>query len=178
MAHWTKDIADTVRELAEPLVEAEGMELVDVEYLRDRGRWLLRLTIDKSGGVTLDDCQTVSRQVERVLDVEDPIDAPYSLEVSSPGIERPLKKLADFERFAGRKAEVRTQRAIGEPPRKNYKGRLLGLGESRTVRIEVDGTIFEVPFDEIAKANLVYDPDAPRWDRDPDASPAGEPEGE
>ena len=174
MAHWSKDIARIVRELAEPLVEAEGMELVDVEYLQERGRWLLRLTIDKPGGITLDDCQTISRQVERVLDVEDPIDVPYSLEVSSPGIERPLKKEADFERFAGRLAEVRTARAIGEPPRRNYKGRLLGIDEVRTVRIEVEGKVYELPFDEVAKAKLVYDPDAPS----PDDGAAMPPEGE
>ncbi len=173
MAHWSKDIAKGVQELAEPLVEAEGMELVDVEYLQERGRWLLRLVIDKPGGITLDDCQNISRQVERLLDVEDPIDAPYSLEVSSPGIERPLKKAADFERFAGRLAEVRTARAIGEPPRRNYKGRLLGL-VAQTVRIEVDGKVYELPFDEVAKANLVFDPDAPS----PYESAAEPPKGE
>lgn len=173
MAHWARDIAEKVRELAEPLVEAEGMELVDVEYLQERGRWLLRLTIDKPGGITLDDCQTVSRQVERVLDVEDPIEAAYSLEVSSPGVERPLKKEADFERFAGNKAEVRTARAIGEPPRRNFKGRLLGI-ESRIIRMEIDGRVFEIDFAEVAKAHLVYDPDAPR----PSNSPADAPEGE
>lgn len=173
MAHWSKDIAEKVHRLAEPLVEAEGMELVDVEYLQERGRWLLRLTIDKPGGVTLDDCQTISRQVERVLDVEDPIDAPYALEVSSPGIERPLKKERDFERFAGNKAEVRTARAIGEPPRRNFKGRLLGI-ETRIVRMEIDGKLFSIPMDEVAKAHLVYDPDAPH----PPASSAEAPKEE
>lgn len=175
---WNKEIEARVRELAEPLVEAEGMELVDVEYLRQGGRWLLRLTIDKPGGITLDDCELVSRQVERVLDVEDPIDAAYSLEVSSPGIERPLKKLSDFERFVGRLASIRTRRGLGQPPRKNFKGRLLGLGETGIIRIDVDGRVHEVPFDEVVKANLAFDPDALRWDRHPDASPAAGPEGE
>ncbi len=173
MANWSKEIAEKVRELAEPLVEAEGMELVDVEYLRERGRWLLRLTIDKPGGITLDDCQTVSRQVERVLDVEDPIDAPYSLEVSSPGIERPLKKEADFERFAGQMAEVRTARPVGDPPRRKFKGKLLGI-QSRIIRMEIDGRVHEIEFAAVAKANLVYDFDAAI----PSNAPADAPEGE
>ena len=122
-----KDIPDRVRDLAEPLIEAEGLELVDVEYLREGSRWVLRLYIDKPGGVDLDACQTVSRLVDKVLDVEDPIAPSYSLEVSSPGLERPLKKREHFEKFAGREVEIRTFGPIGDPPRKNFKGRLLGI---------------------------------------------------
>lgn len=160
MSNWAQDIVRSVWELAEPLVVAEGLELVDVEYLREGGRWLLRLTIDKEGGVTLDDCQAISRQVEKVLDVEDPIATAYSLEVSSPGIERPLKKPGDFARFAGNKAEVRTGEPIGDPPRRNFKGRLLGIDEAGVIRVDIDGTVFEVPFERVAKANLAFDPEA------------------
>ncbi|HWV38147.1 MAG TPA: ribosome maturation factor RimP [Vulgatibacter sp.] len=155
-----KDIAERVRELAEPVVEAEGMELVDVEYQREGPRWVLRLYIDKPSGVGLDDCQTVSRQIDKLLDVEDPIAPSYSLEVSSPGLERPLKKREHFERFAGRQVEIRTFGPIGDPPRRNFKGRLLGIGEGDAIRVEIDGTMFEVPLDEVAKAHLALDLEA------------------
>lgn len=157
MSAFVQGIVDRVRELAEPLVIHAGMELVDVEFLREGGRWLLRLTLDKEGGVTLDDCQDISRQVDRLLDVEDVIEPAYSLEVSSPGIERPLKKREHFERFTGRNIELKTFAPIGEPPRKNYKGLLLGINDGDEVRIEIDGTEYVVPFDKVAKAHLSID---------------------
>lgn len=160
MSHWSQDIAENVRALAEPLVEAEGMELVDVQYLREGGRWLLRLILDKPGGIGLDDCQTISRQVERLLDVEDPIEGAYSLEVSSPGIERPLKRPKDFERFAGRKVEIRTFETIGEPPRRNFKGTLLGIDADEVVRVEIDGVEYPIPLEKVSKANLAFDQEA------------------
>lgn len=133
------------------------MELVDVEYLREGGRWVLRLFIDKPGGVSLEDCQTISRQVERVLDVEDPIETAYSLEVSSPGVARPLKKRDDFRRFAEREVEIRTFGPVGEPPRRNFKGRLLGIDEEDIIRVEIGGEVFELPWDQVAKAKLAVD---------------------
>jgi len=160
MSDLHKDIPDRVRALAEPLIEAEGLELVDVEYLREGARWVLRLYIDKPGGVDLDACQTVSRLVDKLLDVEDPIAPSYALEVSSPGLERPLKKREHFETFAGREVEIRTFGPIGEPPRKNFKGRLLGIGEGDVVRVEIEGKTFEVPLEKVAKAHLALDLDA------------------
>lgn len=157
MSSWAHNTADRVRELAEPLVLAEGMELVDVEYLREGSRWVLRLFIDKEGGVGLDDCQTISRQLEKVLDVEDFIETAYSLEVSSPGLARPLRRRADFERFAEKEVEVRTFAPIGEPPRRNYKGRLLGIDAEDTISVEIDGVIFRIPLAQVAKANLAVD---------------------
>jgi ribosome maturation factor RimP len=136
------------------------MELVDVEYLREGGRWVLRLFIDKPGGVSLDDCQEISRQVEKLLDVEEPIATSYSLEVSSPGIERPLKTPAHFERFAGNEVEIRTFGPIGEPPRRNFKGRLLGISTEGDIGVEIDGKEFRVPLDKVAKAHLALDLEA------------------
>ncbi|WP_373046046.1 ribosome maturation factor RimP [Vulgatibacter sp.] len=157
---FVQGITDKVRELAEPLASHGGMELVDVEFLREGGRWVLRLYLDRPGGVSLDDCQEISRQVEKLLDVEDFIEPAYALEVSSPGLERPLKTRAHFEQFAGRDIELKTFGPIGDPPRKNYKGRLLGISSDDVVRIEIDGTEYAVPLDKVAKAHLAIDFDA------------------
>ena len=95
------ELLATIEALLMPILTDLGMELVDLEFKREGHSWFLRLFIDKPGGVTLDDCAEVSREVSALLEVEDPIEAPYRLEVSSPGIDRPLKKPADFDRFAG-----------------------------------------------------------------------------
>jgi ribosome maturation factor RimP len=167
MSEHLKTVVERVRQLVEPLVAREGLELVDVEYLREGGRWVLRLFIDKPGGVSLDDCQELSRQVDKLLDVEDFIETHYSLEVSSPGIERPLRTPAHYERFAGRLAEVKTFAPIGEPPRKNFKGRIVGVAGDRVVTLEADGKQFEIPLEKIAKAHLVFDFDAFESDQGP-----------
>lgn len=160
MSAFNQNVVATVRSLAEPIVTHSGLELVDVEFLREGGRWVLRLYIDKEGGVTLDDCQEISRQVEKLLDVEDVIEPAYVLEVSSPGIERPLKTRAHFERYAGHDVEVRTFAPIGEPPRKNFKGRLLSISPDDRIRLEIDGAEYEIPLDKVAKAHLSVDFDA------------------
>jgi ribosome maturation factor RimP len=167
MSEHLKTVVERVRQLVEPLAARAGLELVDVEYLREGGRWVLRLFIDKPGGVSLDDCQDLSRQVDKLLDVEDPIETRYSLEVSSPGIERPLRTPAHFERFTGRLAEVKTFGPMGDPPRKNYKGRLLGMTADGAVAIEADGQRFEIPLEKIAKAHLVFDFEAFEADQGP-----------
>lgn len=160
MSEIPKDIVERVRDLAEPVIAAEGIELVELEYLREGSRWVLRLFIDKPGGVGLDDCQTVSRLVDKLLDVEDPIAPSYALEVSSPGLERPLRKREHFVQFAEREVVIKTFGPIGDPPRKNFKGRLLGIGEGDMIRVEIDGKAFEVPLEKVAKAHLALDPDA------------------
>lgn len=157
MSAFVQDIVGRVTELVDPLVTHAGMELVDVEFLREGGRWLLRLTLDKPGGVNLDDCQDISRQVDKLLDVEDVIEPAYSLEVSSPGIERPLKTREHFERFTGKNIDLKTFAPIGEPPRKNYKGLLVGMTDADEVRIEIDGTEYRVPLEKVAKAHLSVD---------------------
>jgi ribosome maturation factor RimP len=96
-----------VEEISEPLVVAEGMELVDLEYRREGPRWVLRLFIDKQGGVTVDDCARISREVGDLLDVKDIIPQAYVLEVSSPGLNRRIRKKEDFSRFVGQKVKLR-----------------------------------------------------------------------
>lgn len=146
------------------MLERDGFELVEVEWLRAGGRWTLRVFVDKPGGVTIDDCQAASRTVEPMLDVEDFIEPAYDLEVSSPGLDRPLRKPRDFDRFAGQRAHVKAfgplaDTAAGQPPRKHWTGSLRGYREG-AVEIEVDGVVHRIPLDRIAKAHLEYDADA------------------
>ena len=154
----SESIAEQVRRLLEPIVVREGFELVEVEWAREGAAWVLRLYLDHPGGVNVDQCQELSRIVEPVLDVEDFIEPTYSLEVSSPGVNRPLRKPADFERFAGQRAHVKTYAPVDAPggPRKNWTGTLRGFKEG-AVEIEVDGVVQRVPHERIAKANLEYD---------------------
>lgn len=99
-------------ELLEPIIAEHGFELVDVEYVKEAGNWYLRAYIDKPGGITVDDCEIVSRQFSDILDEKDYIDDSYIFEVSSPGLGRPLKKEKDFKRSLGEEVEIRTYRAI------------------------------------------------------------------
>src|SRR3989440_12450944 len=147
--------AEQVRHIAEQAAIDHGVELVHAEVAGPEGRPVVRVFIDKPGGVTHDDCSNVSTQIGTVLDVEDFIHSAYTLEVSSPGIERGLYKLADYERFAGRSAKIKTRVAIGN--QRNFRGRI--------ARLEGDSVVFEdrtsgrvsIPFDSIAKANLEVD---------------------
>ncbi|MBQ8974855.1 MAG: ribosome maturation factor RimP, partial [Oscillospiraceae bacterium] len=100
-------ITDTVAALARPVVEQAGCELWDVEYVKEAGQWFLRVYIDKEGGVSIDDCEAVSRALDPILDESDPIETSYVFEVSSAGAERSLKRPSDFERFMGSLVEVR-----------------------------------------------------------------------
>src|SRR3989337_223784 len=104
----SKEIVDRVHAIADPIFSNEGMELVEIEYRRESRGWVLRLYIDKEGGVTLDDCTHVNREVGRSLDVEDFITTPYTLEVSSPGLNRPLKNEKDFSRYLNHRVKVKT----------------------------------------------------------------------
>ena len=142
-------------QLFEPVVESMGYELVGVEFNAGGGYGTLRVYIDREQGVSLDDCAEISHQVSGILDVEDPIKQAYDLEISSPGIDRPLFKLADFDRFSGQLAKIKL--AAGLEGRKNFKGRLQGVTGNRVIGIEVDGEIFELPYADIARANLVGD---------------------
>jgi ribosome maturation factor RimP len=147
-----------LQQLIEPVVTGQGYELVDLEFKSELGGWVLRVFIDKpkvEGGVGLDDCASVSRELSAVLDVEDVIPQHYSLEVSSPGINRPLKKEADFARFVGKKAKIRTRHPVGES-RRNFSGTLVSVAEGK-VKIDVGDQVCEVPVDDVEKANLVYE---------------------
>jgi ribosome maturation factor RimP len=139
--------------LFEPVVESMGYELVGVEFLGDGGYGTLRVFIDRESGVSLDDCAAISHQISGILDVEEPIKQAYDLEISSPGIDRPLFKLDDYERFSGKM--VKLKMAVPLQGRKNFKGMLQGVTDARWVKIEVDSELFELPYADIAKANLV-----------------------
>ncbi|GIX22159.1 MAG: ribosome maturation factor RimP [Gammaproteobacteria bacterium] len=142
-------------EIVAPTVEGMGYELVGIERTRNGRRAVLRVYIDTPAGVTLADCEAVSRQLDAVLDVEAPLRGPYDLEVSSPGADRPLFKAEDYRRFAGERVRIRLSAA--EAGRRQYTGTLLGLHEGR-VRIEVDGETVELALDRIERGRLV-----PRW---------------
>jgi ribosome maturation factor RimP len=135
------------------VVEREGCELVAIEILGSPGRALLRVYIDTIGGVNVDVCARVSRAISPVLDVEDPFPGAWELEVSSPGIERPLQRETDFRRFVG--FGVKVKLAPG-PERRRYSGLLKGL-EDGHVLVEVDGQIFKLALDQIDKAHLDLD---------------------
>ena len=141
-----------VKKLAEPMCHAEGMELVFVEYQVEPGGRILRLYIDQPGGVTLDDCANISRQFGDLLDVSLDSDEPYNLEVSSPGTNRPLGKLADYSRFKGREAKIQTSEPIDG--RKNFKGTLMGA-EERLITILTNDNTVAIRFDTITKARLI-----------------------
>ncbi len=139
---------------------------VEVEWAREGSSWVLRLFVDRPGGVTIDHCQELSRTIEPILDVEDFIEPAYNLEVSSPGVDRPLRKPKDFERFAGQRAHVKTYGPIesapagsGAGPRKNWTGTLRGFADG-AVLVDVDGVLHRIPHDQIAKAHLEYDVEA------------------
>lgn len=137
--------------IAEPLISEKGFELIDVEYIKEGAYWYLRLYIDKAGGVDLDDCAAVSRELSRRLDQEEFIAQAYILEVSSPGVERPLKSDADFERFTGHMVKIRTSAPI-----QNYKefvGGLIGLADACVI-LEYEDERISIPRDLILQANL------------------------
>ena len=162
MREQKNKIVETAARIVAPVLEEQAMELVDVE-LRTEGRDLvLTLFIDKEGGITLDDCVAVSQEVGTLFDVENLIDRAYRLEVSSPGLERPLKKAKDFERFAGQPVKIKT-RLLCDPensghPRKTFHGVLLGMdGEMVRVRLKEKDVEASFALEEIDKANLEFE---------------------
>jgi ribosome maturation factor RimP len=150
----SKEIIDRVSNIATPVLFNEGMELVEIEYRREPKGWVLRLYIDKEGGVSIDDCTHISQEIGRSLDVEDFISAPYTLEVSSPGLTRPLKSEKDFIKYQNHLIKVKTLNPIGNQRR--FKGKLLGISEN-SIEIEVGGGIIYIPLANVAKANLEID---------------------
>lgn len=160
MAKGGVDIAARVSELVQPILDSIGLELVELEYKPEGRGWVLRLFIDKPAGVTLDDCSAVSRELSEILDVEDFIHEKYNLEVSSPGISRPLRKEADYRRCIGRLVKIRTFELLSDEAgnrRKTFLGELLGLeGGVVTVHLK-EGQIASIPLEKIAKANLEFE---------------------
>lgn len=145
-------VVTRVYELIEPLCIAEGFELVHVEYQRESGGRILRIYIDKPGGVTIDDCADISRQAGDILDVSIENDWSYNLEVSSPGFDRPLVRPQDFEKFKGFEAKIKIDKPLNG--QRNFKGTLLGISDN-DVHVSIDNKTVNIPFKEITKARLV-----------------------
>jgi len=157
-----QDVAAKVHALVSPAVEAAGYELVEAQWKHEQSGWVVRLLIDKTPtssagrtpeGVGHNDCERVSREVSALLDVHDVIPHAYSLEVSSPGLDRPLVRPAHFRRFLGQPAKVRLK--TGVDGRKNFTGTLVDADETRIV-LEVDGKETTLPLADLDRANLLY----------------------
>ena len=146
---------DAIGSIIERVATREGLELVHWEMVGPRNNFVLRIYIDKPGGVNHGDCEVVSNQVGTLLDVEDLIPNQYTLEVSSPGVERGLYKRADYERFAGNRVKLKSSEAING--QRNFRGKLLGIAGD-TVSLEADGVgQIEIPYERIVKANIEYE---------------------
>jgi ribosome maturation factor RimP len=146
-----KDLISSLWALIEPILEPEGIEMVDLEFKFEAGRWVLRLYIDKPGGVALNDCELVSRQARALLDMEDPIEQSYHLEVSSPGINRVLRKEKDFVLYAGSPVRIKTRKKLNGS--RNFQGTLKGVEHSRII-LEIDGRRVEIAPEDLEKARL------------------------
>jgi ribosome maturation factor RimP len=146
---------ERVRKLIEQVIESQGYELVEAELKGAGNNSILRLYIDKPAGITHGDCELVSEQVGTVLDVEDLIPSSYTLEVSSPGLERKLVKESDYTRFDGKLARIQTRIPLNQ--QKVFRGRLQGLQNGK-VRLELpNGDVLEIPLDVIREARLEFD---------------------
>lgn len=151
----TGSIGERVEKIAASVTERFGIEFVHCQIAGSKRNPTVRLIIDKPGGVTLEDCSRVSRDVEAVLDKDDFIPTAYVLEVSSPGIERELYKLADFERFSGQNARIKTAQPIGG--QRNFAGRIAAVANGEIEFEDRTSGVVRIPYDLISKANLMAD---------------------
>ncbi|MBK5273482.1 MAG: ribosome maturation factor RimP [Desulfuromonadales bacterium] len=160
MSKNKSDICERVSNFTQPILDSMQIELIDIEFVRIGKDFVLRLFIDKEGGVTLDDCATVSHELSAILDVEEVISDHYTMEVSSPGLDRPLKKLQDYERYSGRLVKIRTYDQLLDDSgnkRKTFLGTLDGLVDG-CIRITLkEGQTATIPLDRVAKANLEFE---------------------
>lgn len=148
-------LIEHIREIVEPLISEMDLNLVDIEYKREAGGWVLRVYIDKEGGVSLDDCANVSQEIGVLLDVRDIIPHSYNLEVSSPGLDRALKQTKDFLRYRGKKVKVRCFEPIGN--RRNFTGTIKDVENEAVIIIDSEGKRWCIPLQNIEKARLVID---------------------
>ena len=150
---WARErVQHQIREIAERVASSEGLEVVDVELRGGARNGLVRIFIDRPEGVSLADCEMMSRQMGPMLDVEDPMLGPYRLEVSSPGLDRKLMKLSDYERFTGRKARIKLRHPL--QGRKQFTGTLEGC-DGDAVALESNGSVMKFRLDDIELARLV-----------------------
>ena len=145
--------SDGLTALFAPIVEGLGFILWGVDYRHSQHHALVKIYIDHEDGITVDNCSEVSHQISGILDVEDPISVAYTLEVSSPGVERPLMKQEHYQMYVGQDIKVRLSWAINE--RKNYLGTLTQVGDE-DITVKVDGELFELPLNAVKRANLIY----------------------
>ena len=132
-----KSIEATIEEIVQPIVDSKNFEIVDIEYVKEAGEYYLRVYLDKEGGIFLSDCELVSRELSEILDQKDPIKDNYFLEVSSPGLDRPLKKDKDFERYKGRDVEIKLYKPMNGS--KQFEGELVGLTEDNNIKVDIIG---------------------------------------
>jgi ribosome maturation factor RimP len=146
-------IAEKLKAMIEPVLRAEGKELVEIEFRRESQGWVLRLFIDQEDGINVDDCARVSHVVGDLLDVADVMRIPYHLEVSSPGLNRPLRKTEHFEKVVGKIVEIRTIEPLGT--RRNFKG-ILERVDQEQVTVLCDGEQYSIPLLLVERARLCY----------------------
>lgn len=146
------NVVNTIEEIVAPVIIDLGLELVDIQYIKEGGNWYLRVFIDKPGGIGLEDCQLVSARIDPLLDEKDPIPQSYFLEVSSPGLERPLKKIADYERFTGERIKLTT--FVPVEGKRKFMGKLVHAS-NHSVTLEFEGQNVVIPMDAVASARLM-----------------------
>lgn len=154
MVSKVQEISKQVGDLVDTILEDLDYELIDVQYLSSRGRWVLRLFIDKPGGVTIDDCARVSGEIGDLIDIKDIIPHEYVLEVSSPGLDRPLKKEKHFHEAVGKKIKVSTGCFI--QGRRTFVGYLHEFKEG-VLLLECENGTFSLPFNDVEHANVIYE---------------------
>ena len=148
-------IIDVVRELIEPIIEEQNLELVEIKYIPGGKRGsILRIVIDKENGVTLGDCTRVSKEVGYILEIKDVIPHSYQLEVSSPGLERPLRTLKDFEKFCGKKVSIITSQPLNG--QRHFRG-TIKLIQNGNVHLDIKGKYWKIPFKIISKARSIFE---------------------
>ena len=149
---------ERIRQLVEPVIESEDMELIDVECLKMRSRWVVRIYMDKETGITLDNCSEISNQVGDILDIHEVLPGSYTLEVSSPGLDRPLVRDKDFMKYRGCKVHVIvTEKLEGI---RNFRGKLVDFCEEegkKVLVIDITGKTYRIPRDMVVKANIEYE---------------------
>ena len=154
MSEMTSPVIKEVTALIEPILDEMEIELVDIEFLSEQGRWILRVYVDQSGGITLDTCARVSREIGDLIEVKDIFNQGYVLEVSSPGLNRPLKKEKDFGRAVGKKIKIRMVTPL--EGQRNFKGSLRSFQDG-ILCLSVKDDLILLPYGDVEKANLVYD---------------------
>ncbi|MGM0549014.1 MAG: ribosome maturation factor RimP [Bacillota bacterium] len=148
-------VAETVTDFVLPIAQSENLNLIDVEFLKEGSDWILRIFLEnKNGELTIEECEKVSRSLSMILDEEDPIDKSYILEVSSPGLERPLKTKEDFERFKGELIAVKTFKKI--EGQKEFVGILKDFNVDK-ITLEIDNNKLEIDYSLVARANLTFE---------------------